>query len=78
MSSNLEKGILNYSLQKADKINIVKKEIEFVNFGHESIMVLDNENNFSYKNGVISSFHVHDSIHFNTGFLTLNDVDGLN
>jgi len=25
MSSNLEKGILNYSLQKADKINIVKK-----------------------------------------------------
>jgi serine phosphatase RsbU (regulator of sigma subunit) len=30
------------------KINIVKKEIEFVNFGHESIMVLDNENNFSY------------------------------
>ena len=30
------------------KINIVKKEIEFVNFGHESIMVLDNKNNFSY------------------------------
>jgi len=25
MSSNLEKGFLNYSLQKADKINIVKK-----------------------------------------------------
>ena len=25
----------------------VKKEIEFVNFGHESIMVLDNENNHS-------------------------------
>ena len=58
------------------KINLEKKEIEFINMGHEPMMVLDQNFNFEYVNSTLPPMGlmpIKDESFFKTTIMNIND-----